>query len=152
MACAIDLIVAKMRATREFRAVVFISRTWVDGFCTCRSSKSVTAVTLERVDTVVTDGVVILACTRISAIAVQDTVIFVYFASRSNEPWDTIADDTTNVVCAFALVEAPVMRLQCVMSDRRNSSQMVRCECKVNATYGVTRQSSGFTHCAPGGK
>jgi hypothetical protein len=104
--CACNLIVAQVLATRELRTLVFTSRTRVNGPCTSLSSKSVTAVTLERVDTVVTDRVGILACAGIRAISVQNTVVLVHFASRANEALDTAACHATNEVCAFTLMKA----------------------------------------------
>ena len=71
VACTVDQIgIRNMRATRKLRASVFISCTGVDDFSAESSSKSIATVTLERVDAVVTDRVLILAFTWISAVTV----------------------------------------------------------------------------------
>jgi hypothetical protein len=110
VACACNLIVAQVVATRELGTLVFTSCTWVNCFGARLSSKSVATVTLERVDAVVTYRIRILACTRITTVNVQHTVIFVHFASRANETFDTNARHAANEVCALTLVEAPATK------------------------------------------
>ena len=111
MACARNLVVAKMRAACVLRAFVFTCSTWINNVCAIFSSKSITAVTLEGVDTVVTDSVEILPRTRIHTIYVY-AIVFVHLTSRTNESFDASARYATDEVCAFALMKAPATRSQ----------------------------------------